>query len=503
MLSSFTSFHKRKDSLKNDSEITPVPDPNTRPVHVIQDHKTIGVKDDQVQTHQGGAQVNAVGEIEPTPFDEVSLSTHSSYQQVPVETVIICNEEGKIFSGDDEFGLYKDDQKVDPIQGNPKQDQGKDASKETGDDDLSFNVDRDLLDGSTLDRALDDFKKSHTACKPKEEAGQEDGRTAADGGGKSDPSDIMNPSADDATVPTPRPDPNDSPNLVEDISIVEGNFHNKTFANIGKVMFKQQHDTQASKAPSTQSEQTLRPSALEITKELFVQEAKTKQVVKNKRVGMMRKIVFAATALASFVLYRIVNSWFKTDTNTDEPWSSQEMTNHQVCLEESFHYALYHMSTAAHDASSQEISIVQGNNIRSVVTMIFILIVYQVTISFYKLLAVTKGDPPRKMKEKKQTPRKRKEPKTPRSKPRIKRELNSLDKKGIFASTFSTEVVSPTGSIASVKRSSRIKSSSKMSQSKIEESKADMVKVDLFTTFESEPKVENEGMKLKVKAEKI
>lgn len=496
MLSSFTSFHKRKDSLKNGSEITSVPDPNTRPVHVIQDHKTISVKDDQVQTDQDCAQVNAVGEIEPTPFDEVSLSTHSSYQQVPVETVIICNQEGKIFSGDDEFGLCKDAQKVDPIQGNPKEDQGKDASKETGDDDLSFNVDRDLLDGSTLDRALDDFKESHTACKPKEDTGKEDGRRAADGGDESDPSDIMNPA-------DLRPDPNDSPNLVEDVSIAEGNFNNKAFANIGKVMFKQQPDTQASKAPSMQSEQTLRPSALETTKELFVQEAKTKQVAKNKRVGMMHKIVFATTTvLVSFVLYRIVNYWFKTDKDTDEPWSSQEMTNHQVCLEESFHYALYHMSTTTHDASSQEISMVQGNNIRSVVTMIFILIAYQVTISFYKLLAFTKEDP-RKMKEKKQTPRKRKEFKTPRSKPRIKRELNSLDKKGIFASTFSTEVVSPTGSIASVKRSSRIKSSSKMSQSKIEESKVEMVKVDLFTTFESVPKVEDEVMKLKVKAEKI
>ena len=485
MLSSFTKLHKGRKSSKNDSTVTSVHGQSVRPVHIIAENKTDSVQHPEVQTGQACGEVNAQEENEPSPFDEVSLSTHSSYEQVPIETVFICNEEGKILSGNDEFGPYEDAQAVDSAQGTPKKDQGKVAPpKETDGDDLSFNADGAVLDGSVLDRVFDDFKE-----KP---------NTNTCNGSESDS--IVNPSSAHGiatATSTHVHKADESPKLlVEDNSV--DNFNNQAFANIGKAMFKQQPETQHSKASSVGSNRTSFHSdgPPEVKKKLFDKEAEAKEF------GILFKIDFAVrTVLAFFTLYGIMK--FVSKTKLDDSNYYEAKDHHDICSEESFHYAMYQLSSITDGMTTNHGSpYLDSNHIRPSLTVIGTLILYHGVMHICKTFWRKKEQP---IKSERSRSRRATSKATPKTKPRLKREIISLDKKHVFASTFSTEVISPTGSIASVKRSSRVKSScSKIAECKIEESEAATVRVDLFAAFDLEPKKGgNVGLKSKVKAEKI
>lgn len=488
MLSSFTTLHKRRNSSKNDSAVTSVHDQSARPVHIIQENKTPGVEVDEIETDQASGQVHAQKEYEPSPFDEVSLSTHSSYQQVPVETVFVCNDEGKILSGNDEFGLDEDAKAVGSIQRTPRKDKGQGSSKETGDGDLSFNLDRDLLDCSVFDRAFHDFEEKSN------ERGIESFPTVTHSTERENSHVAATGKHDHTSALVDEGRSQDSPKLVEDDSSVD-KFNIQAFANIGQAMFKQQPETERSKGSPVEtmagSCSPCKNCGPEARKELFDDGSKSKS--KFNEFGILAKIAFAFKSfLALSIVFGIKKLVSRLTANgvddprfesVDDPFES---ANTDVCTEEAFHYAMYQLSAIAEDTLiANDVPCARNNNIHLSFTLICTLILYHYAASLYKTLGRKNGQSIKKEKS-------RKVPKmTPKSEPKLKREMNSLGKQHVFASTFTTEVVSPTGSISSVKRSSRVKSSKKN------------VRVDLLSTFELEPKYEKMGMKSKVKAEKI
>ena len=474
MLSSFTKSIKRnKTSYSNlvDSSSKTNHDSTVRHVHIIQENKAISEKNGKVKYDD----VHYEKDTSPLPFDELSLSTHSSLDEVPVQTVFICNEEGKVLSGNDDFGDEDYVQAMDQGTGNPKENQGKSSSKyRNAADDLSFHADGSVFDGSGLDGVLDNFKAEEESNRSKAPLG-----TFVDVR-KTTP---LKPGDIDWLIPKIQEEEDDE------------NFNKQAFSEIGRIMFKQQPDTHASKESSIRSHPTFASDSSEVKKILFQ---------KKKRFSLISRItMWFKTILALFAIYGITTLWFSF-TSHDDIVVQEKGKAESLFSEESFHHAMYHLSLATDADSSNESTFLPDSTLPLLWTSMRYCYYSALLAAFlYKISAHVISKTGVKIEVKTTVPgkgRMHNNNKTPRKSPKLKRELHSLDKHKIFASTFLAEIVSPDGSINSVKRSSRAKSNGQS----IRTSEVAEVKVDLFRSFDAEPKVEEgKDIKMKVKTEKF
>ena len=419
--------------------------------------------------------------------------------------------------------------------------QGQDFPKDS-EHDLSFGADESMFDGSVLDGVLRDFKE-----------GASDGNQNEAG--------VNATGADDECASVHKQ--YQSPSLVQE-GQSDDNFNNNPFENIGILMFKEQEDRLNTHSKedraSVGSNPALGSDVPEVKKELFRENTKIAEgpglfPIKSGLVFLLKRmwtlflgvfltiamtiksglffplkrmwtlflgsmeefyhknaksaggsgtlsnvVVVFKTLLAFFTIYGFVSFWYKLQPVDDGP--DEEEKHDHVCAEESFHYAMYHLSAATDEFTHKDGPDIQGSTLgpRASVALIATVFLYHAITSIRQRLS-------HKPKGKKQQPGqgKGRSKATPKKEPKLKRELKSLDKGDIFGSMYVTELVSPkNGNIASVKRSARVKaSSSKIAEMKAEESEVDAVKVDLFEAFSAEPKGIGGGMKAKVKAERM
>lgn len=458
---------------------------NIRPVHIIEEDKT-----DHVENRQVDPQNNAC----PIAFDEASLSTHGSVYQVPVQTVIICDQEGKVLFGNDENRNHEDDPTVDENkEGKPKAKKGHQhvqAESHPRDDniELSFHVDGSMLDGSVLDRALENFRYSSPPRPgPKNSTWKELNRSN---------NDYEYCDYDNDKNPLFFHKTKGSPDLVqEEVTIAnecDENLENSAFAEIGKLMYIQQPDTHNSKCSSSiVSSHTILSDRRELEKKLF-----------GIRTIFVHLVMLLKLVTAFFTVYGVRAFWFNLATYMLDAVESEKAFE-DACSEESFHFAMYQLSALNADKNLvEDISSIHKSRLGSFLTVTATIITYH----FIGYVLNRIWNHPNVTTEKKlaDVNLHNKTTMTPKKEPKLVREMNFLDKKKVFASTFVTEVISPDGSISSIKRSSRVKSiCSKVEESLDPVQEATSVKVDLYSTFKAEPKWKNEGMRMKIKAEKI
>ena len=461
-------------SSKHDSPVDSIHDQTVRPVHIIEENKASSDQNHAVESGEENCKVSNEEANEPNSFDEVSLSTRSSYQQVPVETVFVHSEEETILSGHDEFGHHEAAATVHSKEGTTQKDQGEATPKETDDDDLSFNVDRAVVDGSILDHVLEDFIE-------KEPDAQE-----------TYPGAVMK---DASSIEDANPATTNKSNDAQDKSV--DNFNNQAFTDVGKAMFKQQPDTQNSKTSSIGSIFTHSLDASAAKKKLFYTDMSSA----NSIVSYANIMLLIKTVLAFFTFYGFTTFMSNIKANYASP---DRIQDNEACSEEAFHYAMYHLSSNGTGMTFTKCEGLNGQSFgfSTSFTAITTLIFYHGTIHLYKHFMespTAKTIEHQKEDQMKEQQGAQTTKMTPRHETKLKRELDSLGKKHVFVSTFSTEVVSPTGKISSVKRSSRRKtSSSKIEESKIEQSEA--TGVNLLASFDVEPASKGSAMKSKVNA---
>lgn len=175
-------------------------------------------------------------------------------------------------------------------------------------------------------------------------------------------------------------------------------------------------------------------------------------------------------------------------------------TVHEVCSDKSFYCSsMFYWSTLTSVVNPDNSDNIHTYRILLSLAGFGALFLCYCIISIYKFLWPS---------EKVQRIKKENNQRASRTRRKLKREINSLNKDDLFASTFTTEVTSPDGSISSVKRSSRVKASvSKILECKLDNYEvANQVKQDLYPCFEMETKRRRGGnlrVRSKVKAEKI
>jgi hypothetical protein len=474
MLSSFTkSIRGNKTSSNSYSKpVSPsvsIHDSSARPVHTIQEHETVREENPQDLAEKKTPSI---------PFDEVSLSTHGSLCQVPVQTVFICDEEGNVLPGNDSFGDEASIQEMDQDQERPAENQGESPSKDRdGGDHLSFHADGSDFDGSDLERVLAKFNVEEESRSSPQQSGTI--ADAVDVKGTPSKTDTIH-----ALVPeTERSLSNEKED--EEEQDVE-DFNEQAFTDFGKMMFKQQPDTLGSKGSSIRSNPTVVYDTTEVKKILF--EKNNRRIIVISRITMYFKACFAF-----FAVYGITCFWYKHFALPEEV---EEELIAPLCIEESFHHAMYHLSSATNPDPLTDHSDRQDWYWHPYWISALTIVLYQCFIvQLFEKAGV-------KLEVKKATAgqaRFRNKVATPKSAPKLKREMNSLDKKKIFASTFVAEVVSPAGSINAVKRSSRVK----ISGQAIGTSEVVGAKVDLFASFDAEPRKESDNIKSKVKSEQL
>lgn len=462
-----------------------------RPVHVIEEDKTVDFENHQID-HQN--------QVMPIAFDETSLSTHGSLYQVPVQTVIICDQEGKVVFGNDAFGNDEDDPTMDKKESSFQKTKEQTEKFRRADDniELSFHVDGSMLDASVMDRVLENFR--FTSPNPRPSNTNSSSKNLNDSLGRDQDSD------DDDDMPY-FPKTKGSPALVNenesDAHQYDENLENSAFAEIGKLMFKQQPDTHQNSSKSGTYSVDLSSTVHHsdaVDPGTNVTEDKNLQTPRRNKAGqtVVNLIMIFKSITAFFTVYGARAFWLNL-TKSKLDMIEIETSAGPYFTEESFHYAMYHLSTLTDRMSVDDLPSDQEGRFSSFMTA-------AATVLTYHLIGYIMNKVwfhPKIQKEVPQEVRYSSKA-TPKSEPKLIRELNSLDRKKVFASTFVTEVLSPDGSISSVKRSSRVKKY----RSDVEESggnthEVTSIKMDLFPAFKAEPKWKNDEMKLKVKTEKV
>lgn len=399
MLTAFSkTFPKSKISESNKSSrsyetpVDSVHDITQRPLQCIQE-PTMDEEDREEDCHNN---------VKSNSFDGESLSTHDSVHIFHNKGILICNEEGKIICDDQsEIGNV-------PSQDLDEEGETEEAGKEkqtkypVKDDDinLSFHMDDSLFDSSDLYRVLDgdDEGESLGICRRSYE----------------------------------------SPRLKnEDEVHFEG-----AFANLGQVMFKNQPDRVVSEC------KTSRTIEENVQKKLF--EGWTRQVWSRARL-----LVFFLSGVAVTYTFISIPIGTKQDTVTH---ISGDIVQDQDFTNEVFLRAMYMLSTFP-QCSDRDVDNVPSYN--------FILLCLPHTIAVLVIPLVmyvcNVKDGHSNMKYEKDVSLMKKSPtscKTEGSchkkRQRLKREISSLDKSDIVSSSYITEIITPTGELSSVKRSSRI-----------------------------------------------
>jgi len=493
MLSSFTKSTRGNKTSSNSyskpgSPSVPIHDSSVRPVHTSQENETVREEYLQVRTEKKTSSVS---------FDEVSLSTHGSLCQVPVQTVIICDEEGKVLSGNDSFGDEASIEEMDQGEENPTETQGESPSKERGGvDDLSFHADGSDFDGSDLERVLAKFNvEEESRSFPQPSGTIADAVDEKETPSKTDKIHALVPEPESSHALVPEPESSLSNEKEDEDEEEQGDedFNKQAFTDFGKMIFQQQPDTLASKGSSIRSNPTVAYNTTEVKKVLFEKNNASIDVI--SRITMCFKACFAI-----FAVYGMTCFWYRYFASGDMVVLREEEEEEPIaeepiappsCSDEAFHYAMYHLSSATNAAPLNDRSARQDWHRHLSWVAALIVVIYQFTARLSKKVGVKKATTGKVRFRNKEA--------TPRSAPKLKREMDSLDKKKIFASTFVAEVVSPAGSINAVKRSSRVK----IAGQAIGTSDVVEAKVDLFASFDAEPRDETEHIKTKVKSEQL
>lgn len=552
-------------NIKYEDPMDSIHDPKRRPVDVIQTDAE-AEEDEKHKAHDEDS-VQETGQDFKHEFDEASLSTHDSYHQVPIPNIQFDTEKRNFHSGLDPILTDQDDDTLDQIRMQAEaflDDQKKknaelqnllqqDDTEITLDDDddnpkisneeLPFDCDGSLLSSSTLDgilRAVRDGREDEmqpgivigtaSATATAKSATVTATATAkvaiipdalnklkvADDVKDSDGSENEVKKENSSDYDTPGSSPNND----------DKNIDGEAFADLGKLMFKKQRNRLNSQGdisltPSEKEDADVSVPFDEVPLSLapgtFVKGIKYKsKTVLGIFITCSPQLILLGIMLGSWAFMRILRFMFGVESDNivamdivvDEEAEMAVEQQHN-CSEETFHYAMYHLANVC---AQPEPILDQGYSIVHIGTTAFMTAVFvAVTWILCNMTSKKPADKEKMSILKKGSNRSR----TP-SKPKLQREVNSLEKQNIFPSSFVTDIVSPKGSIESVKRSSRIVklSSSKKqrsaSMSDVIEEESDIIKVKsaLLADFDGstdDRKVKKEMIemkrKVKVKAE--
>ena len=399
MLTAFSkTFPKNKISESNkisrsyETPVDSVHDITQRPLQCIQE-PTMDEEDREEDCHNN---------VKSNSFDGESLSTHDSVHVFHNKGILICYEEGKIIRDDrSEIGNV-------PSQDLDEEGETEEAGKKmqtkypVKDDDinLSFHMDDSIFDSSDLYRVLDGDNEAESLgnCQGSYE----------------------------------------SPRLKNEDEV---NFEG-AFANLGQVMFKNQPDRIVSECKSSRTVEE------DVQKKLF--EGWTRQVWSHARL-----LVFFLSGVAVTYTFISIPIGTKKDSVTH---IYGDVLQDQDLMKEVFLRAMYMLSTFP-QCSDRDVDNVPSYN--------FILLCLPYTIAVLVIAVVmhvynTKNGHANMKYEKdfsllKKTPTSCKtEGSSHKKRQRLKREIASLDKGDIVSSSYITEIITPTGELSSVKRSSRI-----------------------------------------------
>jgi len=551
---------KDSDKSKPNHEypVDSIHDPNRRPVDVIQTDAE-AEENEEYKTYDEGV-VQETGQDFRHEFDEASLSTHDSYHQVPVQNVLFDTEKRNVHPGLDTIITDQDDDSLDQIRMQAEafiDDQKKknaelqsflqqndtnitlddDGNPKISNEELPFDCDESLLGSSTLDGVLRTVKEYVRAQEDELQPGIVIGAatatdTATEAAIKATATVTVIPDAlskekgaDGSKIESKKE--NDSNCDAPGSDEIDKNIDGETFSELGKLMFKKQRNRlnshgDVSLTPSEKQNANARSPFNEVSLSSasgsFTEETKFKlKGVLDSLVTYFPQLILLGIVLGPWAFLRIVKFVFSgqgddvVDVGVVEEKEAEIVVEQQHnCSEETFHYAMYHLTNVC---AQPDPDMDQGNSLYYIGTTAFMAAVLGGIV--WTLCSVSSKKPTGKGKVsilKKGSNRTH----TP-SKPKLLREVNSLEKQNIFPSSFVTDIVSPKGGIESVKRSSRIVKlssskkacSSAMSDIVEEESDITEVKSALLADFNGDAddrKVKKEmneiKRKVKVKAEK-
>jgi len=504
---SFT-FYKKKTSSSSSSNnnetpidsINPSHDQNWTPVHIIASDEDLdaekdlsGVKEVHEENVQETYHPNGSDKITDdaiTTLNEATVSAHDPFQYAHCsKPVFIDTAKGDVLLGSDQKDYDPSDDTLDQLRmqaemfledqkrknaellelerlelelesagyvtSNPKGSSGE----------LSFDVDESILCSSTLDEALGSFNEDGQEHALYRYSGPGPGVITHDSSRAnfvkleptlvkelSESSDPFGGKHIKSEFDAAGGKPHDTniviiPGKIETKQSNHEDFCQETFANIGKVISVQNNEGCANKL---------------LNSSLTCNEEPPSSSQKDK-VFYLYSATFCII-LVSLLLYMALSGGSDeggTDlmtTDEEDEVIIEEISAYQnECPEESFHYAMYQFSNVVdkQDAQSQT-DIPSAFSVRTIANiMLRGLVLFEIVQ--YSRNALTGGKEAITASTTKSKGRE-KCTKTP-IKPKLQREVKSLEKKNIFVSSFVTDIVSPKdGTIETVKRSTRIKS---------------------------------------------
>ncbi len=561
---------KDSDHSKSNHEdpVDSIHDPNRRPVDIIQADEE--AEEDEKYEANNEDSVQKTGEDSKHEPDEASLSTHDSFQQVPIPSIQFDAEERNVHLGLDPILTDQDDDTLDQIRMQAEaflDDQKKknaelqsllqqddaditlddDGNPKISNEELPFDCDESLLGSSTLDGVLRAVKEYVRGEEGEMQPEIVIGTASATATAKSetvtatatatvrvisdtlkkekDANDVRGSDGSENEAKKENDSDCDAPgsSLDQNGKDIDG----EAFADLGKLIFKKQRNRlnshgDISLTPSEKQDVHVCVPFDEVplssTPGSFTEWIKLKvKTALDSLVTRFPQFILFGIILSSWAFMKIVRFLFNEQSDIvdvdvvveEEAEIIVEQQQHN-CSEETFHYAMYHLTNVC---SQPEPNLDQGYSILHIGTTAFMTTVLAGIAWALCNLSVKKPSSKGTMNIlKKGTTCTR----TP-SKPKLQREVNSLEKQNIFPSSFVTDIVSPTGGIESVKRSSRIvklSSSKKVrsaSMSDVIEEESDIIEVKsaLLVDFDGDAddrKVKKEmneiKRKVKVKAEK-
>lgn len=417
---------------------------------------------------------------EPDAFDEVSISTDNSLFEVPLKTVFICNEEGQVLHGNGSPTLKMDDDLLDQDEGGAEEIQAKPSihDKEGSVEELLLHVEQSNLDVTELDNIIKTFEKE-----------------GEHGSSKSEPK------TNESVILKPESPSSEGGDL---------DFNTSTFAALGQALLQEETDTVSRAQSETSHNRTwsrwlmklvllftttagyflpLVPRLLGNSAEILKASLKFWKREKSAFISLVKDLKaivsedhphissysssgdsvvsslsckskkISALSLAKYItillLFPILTTgWVWMFFGIEDKGEQEVVVDAQEsCVEESFHLFMYNANmNQEFELETEDVYVtkgVLGKFVTAMVTSVMILCY----VCFYQAesfpFVMRKIVCPKKEIVKKE--------KSGNKGKTLKRELDALDTHNIFSSTVVTDVLSPDGSISSVKRSSRKK----------------------------------------------
>lgn len=417
---------------------------------------------------------------EPDAFDEASISTDNSLFEIPLKTVFICNEEGKVLHGTGSPSLEMDDDLLDQDKGGTEEIQAEASihDKEGSVEELLLRVEQSNLDVTELDNIIKTF----------EEEGEQ-GRSTSE------------PKTNEFVIMKP-----ESPSSVGG----DLDFNTSTFAALGQALLQGESDTVSHAQSDTSHNRTwsrcftklvlvftamvgyflnLIPRLFGNSAEILKASLKFWKREKSAFASFLKdlKAIFSedhpqissssssgdsvvsslsckskkisGLSLPKYIILALLLpiltiGWVWMFFGMEGKGEQKVVVDAQEsCVEESFHLFMYNANmNQVLELETEDIYVtkgVLGNFVAAMVTSVMM----ACYVRFYQAESIPK------VMRKTVCPKKEivKKEKTGKKGKTLKRELDALDTHNIFSSTVVTDVLSPDGSISSVKRSSRKK----------------------------------------------